>query len=820
MFCEEDVNRLLESMTLDEKISLCHGCDSMSVGNIRRLGIGRITMADGPQGLRLEDGRTTTALPCGIALASSFDIALAEEYGALIARECLANDIRVSLGPGFNLMRTPLNGRSFEYYGEDPVLAGEIAAGYVRGCQKLGVAACPKHIALNNQEKCRTVTDAIIDERPLRELYLRAFEIVCRKSHPWMMMSALNLVNGIRAAHHYLLQQQIPKDEFGFDGVMISDWGAAKETKAAAMGGLDLDMGHGDKPVLGGMALKELVEGGEVPEEVINDKARRVLRLIFRTGGIVPEAHSLKECNSDRHRSFARKVACDGMVLLKNSGILPLKREQIRRIAVIGPNADACHSMGSNLNCGGSGAVHPEYEITPLAGLREYLGDKVKIFYSPGIALHNNSIIPPELFPDGLLAEYFHPGETVPFKTRIDYSMDQQWGNRFMANHEPDELDTKHFKVCWTGKLVPKESGPVTISLNGSGAWGRLFLDGTEVIVPKTPVRWRRFMESYSLDAIANQVYDVRIEMERFTDRITEFKLLWGQNAEHELLHALKLAATADIVLFFGGRNHSLDREAVGGDYVPDADIPDLELPEGQSELISRLAAINPHIVISLINGSTLNVERWIDAVPALLECWYPGMEGGRAIAGVLFGETAPGGRLPFTWGAKLNDYPCHANGNYPGDCGPEHPHVRYDEGIFIGYRHFDRADIEPRFPFGFGLSYTAFTAELRDWKQNDTDLKIKVVVTNTGQYPGAEVIQLYVRDVICTEPRPEKELQAFEKVFLQPGEQKELTLSLNWRDFAFFRKRENRFVVESGEFELLLGTSSRNIFARLKIVI
>lgn len=812
---EKKIDKLLAIMTLEEKLSLCHGCDSMSVGDIPRLKIGRATMADGPQGVRLEDGRTTTALPCGIALAASFDVKLAEDYGALLAKECLANDIQISLGPGFNLMRTPLNGRNFEYYGEDPVLAGEIAAAYIRGCQALGVAACPKHIALNNQEICRTVTDALIDERSMRELYLRAFEIVVKKSKPWMMMSALNLVNGVRAVHSHLLQQQIAKDEFGFDGVMVSDWGAAKDTIKAALGGLDLDMGHGNAPVLGGPALKALVESGKVAKSIIDDKVRRVLRLLFRTRVFDPELRSKGECNSRAHRIFAEHCAVESMVLLKNdNNILPLDRDKTKKIAVIGPNAATCHSMGSLLNCGGSGATHPDYEITPLDGLRGLLGDAVQINYSPGVIFETEQILPAEIVPEGFQAEYFLPGEQQSFLVQTDDTIDKQWGNLFAAGKEVSEIDTLLFNVKWNGKIVPDKSGLVKLIANGSRARAHIYIDDQEVIAPTHDIRWRQFVESYSFEVVAGQSYNIRIEMERVLNGFTEFKLLWIQGGDDEVKRALQLADEADTVLYFGGTNHRYDREAVGGDFVPDADIPDLELPEVQSEFILRLAEANPNIIVTLINGSVLNVEPWIDKVDALLECWYPGMEGGHAVAKVLFGENTPGGKLPFSWGKQLSDYACHANGNYPGYCGKDHPHVRYDEGIFMGYRHFDINNIEPRFPFGFGLSFTTFECALLNVIQDNLDIKVDVEITNTGSFVGSEVIQLYVCDLKCSQPRPEQELQAFSKVFLQPGETKQVSLNLEERDFAFYSEKYAKCIVEAGEFELRLGTSSREIFA------
>lgn len=821
MTFENDITALLKAMTLEEKISLCHGCDSMSVGDIHRLGIGRVTMADGPQGVRREGGQTTTALPCGIALAATFDTPLAEEYGALIARECLASDIQASLGPGFNLARTPLNGRNFEYYGEDPVLAGEIAAGYIRGCQKLGVAACPKHIALNNQETCRTVTDVIIDERPLRELYLRAFEIVCEKSNPWMMMTALNRVNGVRATHNHFLLTRVAKGEFGFDGVMVSDWGAAKDAKEAALGGLDLDMGHGDNPVMGGIALKKLVESGEVPEAVIDDKARRMLRLFFRTGVFAPESRPRGELESPRHRELAQKIAIDSMVLLKNENhILPLKKNGLKRIAVIGPNANFRHSKGAIHNCGGSGAVYPAYEVTPLEGIKNLLGGDVTIDYAHGVLFENEKLLPRTLIPDGFKAEYFRPGEDEAFLTDRDAVIDKQWGNVFAAGNEMSELDKMKFRVHWTGKIKADQSGPVTLKINGSRIWGRLWLDGEEVIAPRNDIWWRQFIESHSFNAVAGREYDIRLEMERLSVDSTELKLLWLRDDDSECKRAIEIAKNADLVLFFGGSNHRFDREAIGGDYVPNADIPSLDLPDGQSELLEKLAEINPKVIVSLINGSVMNVEPWIDRVPALLECWYPGMEGGNAIAKVIFGEANPGGKLCLTWGKQLNDYACHASGNYPGDCGEDHPHVRYEEGIFIGYRHFDRASIEPRFPFGFGMSYTRFERALSNVSRDGTNINVNVEVTNTGSQAGSDVIQLYVRDVDSSEERPEKELRAFEKVHLATGETRAVSLKLTWRDFAFYSEKETKFIVEPGRFELILAASSRDTFATYPITL
>lgn len=828
---KKKIEKMLAQMTLEEKLSLCHGCDSMTIGRIPRLGIGELNMADGPQGLRFEDGRTTTALPCGMALACTFDPRAAFEYGAVIGREALAANVQASLGPGFNLMRTPLNGRNFEYYGEDPVLAGEIASGYVRGCQSCDVAATPKHLALNNQEICRTVSSSNIDERTLRELYLRAFEIVTKKSGPWMMMSSYNKINGQYASQCRHVQQEIVKEEYGFDGVMVSDWGAAHDAYQCAMGGLDLEMGGNPATALFGEPLKNLVQRRHVPESVIDEKVRRILRLMFRTKVFSPESRQQGEINTERNRRTARELAEQGMVLLKNKGaLLPLDADRLKRIAVIGPNADFRHTIGALENCGGSGAVHPDYEISPLEGLREFLGAAVEVDYAPGIRFANQSVIPPELLchggKAGLQVEYFrkevelHDPAGKAFRVETSTDMELRWGGVMAAGRDrKDELDELCFAARWTGTLIPRESGSARLMISCARSRADVKLDGEQVISSNAG-QSRLVQGIYEFEAEAGREYAIEIELVRTNSEFTEFKLLWVQNEQPLFDAALEAARKADAVLFVGGTNRRYDREAIGWADVPDADIPDLELPGRQAELIGELAKINPKLIVALVNGSVVSVESWIDRVPALLECWYGGMEAGRAIARVLFGAAAPGGKLNCTWAKSLMDYPCHADETYPGDRSEANAHTNYLEGIFIGYRHFDRAGIEPRFPFGFGLSYTTFACRVRSVECNGFDVTCKVEVTNTGDRRGAEVVQLYVSDPVCNVERPRQELAAFAKIELDPGESDVVELRLEWRDFAFYFEPAGAFIVEPGDFELRFGTSSRDIFATERITL
>lgn len=828
---EKKINLLLEQMSLEEKSQLCHGCSSMEAGDIPRLNIPRIAMVDGPQGVRLQDGRTTTAMPSGISLACTWSENAAYEYGALLGREVIGSGCHVILGPGLNMMRTPLNGRNFEYFGEDPVLAGKIAAAYIRGCQSEGTAGTPKHLALNNQEICRTTGSSNIDERAMREVYLTAFEILAKEAQPWMMMSAYNKINGTYASACKLVQQEIVKDEWGFDGVMVSDWGAAHSAKGCAMGGLDLEMGQGKNSIMG-KPLLELVRKGEVPETIIDEKVRRMLRLFFRLGLMEGnENPRAGERDTARHHEMACRFATEGMVLLKNHNILPLNAKKIKTLAVIGPNADFMHSMGPLEVCGGSGAVHPAYEITPLEGLRRYCRAKgIEVIYTPGEVFACNAIIPQSLISHnqgepGLQAEYFHTVDEMesgkePYVTMIDRNMQLDWSKNYAVAGAKADLPGNDFAVRWTGKLTPDYSGETELMAYCSHGYARVWVNGREIIA--TDQKMRSYQAGWKFMAVAGSCQVLKIEFV-CTSAGPAFKLLWKHDAPNGCDEAKKIAEQADCVVFCGGTNHLYDKEAIGWGDVPGADIPDLNLPGRQNELIRELVAVNKNIVVALTNGSVVSVEEWIDQVPALLEMWYPGMEGGNALAQILFGEVNPGGKLCCTWGKKLNDYACHANGNYPGDHTSDHPRVNYDEGLFIGYRHFDRANISPRFPFGFGLSYTTFKIEMVGCKVIDASVfeprvEVAVRVTNTGDHYGAEVVQLYVGDDIASLPRPIKELKGFRKIYLDAKASQEVKFSLNRRAFTYWSPAMREWEIEPGMFTIYVGNSAVNIIHLEKV--
>ncbi|MBQ4480429.1 MAG: glycoside hydrolase family 3 protein [Victivallales bacterium] len=829
---EQQIEKLLAKLTLDEKLCLIRGRTDSHTGDVPRLGIQGIHTSDGPQGIRLEDGRTTTALPCGQSLSCTFSPKSAEKAGRLLGRECRALGVQALLGPGMNLMRTPLNGRSFEYFGEDPVLAGTIAAGYVKGIQSQQVAACPKHLALNNQEICRTVGSSNIDERTLRELYLRSFDIAVREARPWMMMSSYNRINGVYASQCGHTQQDVIKDIDGFDGVMVSDWGGVHDTYQPAMNGLDLEMGSSLENQYFDAPLRRLVEQGDVPMAVIDEKVRRILRLILRTKGLHnhPIDAPKGEVDTARNHRESRELAEDGMVLLQNDkSFLPLNPNKLKNILVLGPNADVAHNLGRLQETGGSGAVHPAYEVTPLEGIRKFLGNAVQVDFLPAVEFDDHADLPAELLPDGLKLEYFESLEQLlagakPIQTEVASKPELYWGAAAAAGVAQVgglSLRTapRHgmFALRIKGTLKPSESGPARLSYNVQGLEAEVYLDGKPVLSG-----WHEGLTAaeYRFDAKKGHAYRLEIRLVRQNPGDAMFRLFWKQNEELRQQEALAAAHDADAVIFIGGTTHAYDKECLGYYNPPNADKPDLELPCGQATFLTKLAQANPRTAVVLVNGSPISVEPWADQVPAILEAWYGGQEAGTAIARVLFGATEAGGRLSCTFGRQLADYACHANGSYPGDRDPAFAQTNYLEGVFIGYRHFDRDGIEPRFPFGFGLSYTTFRQKLLKVTLRSTDIIAEVSVTNTGKRAGSQVVQVYAEECKPTVPRPPRELVGYAKLRLEPGETRTATIRIPLRALAYFDVQRNAFVVNAGKSILHFGTSSREFFAQKTIVI
>ena len=695
---EARVEDLLSRLTLEEKVLLVHANAHFSTAGVPRLGLPDLIMDDGPLGVREEVGERgvilnhkddfATAMPGTLGLAATWDVDLAKAYGTVIGQEAKQRGKDIMLGPAVNIQRTPLCGRNFEYMGEDPFLTSRMAVNYIEGEQAQGVSSCVKHFAANSQEYQRGSINEVIDERALREIYLPAFRAAVQEAGVMTVMGAYNQINGQHCCENERLLNEILKNEWGFKGAVISDWGGVHHTDLAALNGMDIEMGSRqdyDEYYLANPFLEGL-KSGKFPVSVLDDKVRRHLHVMFKLNLIhdpsVPPATNAApptQLSTPAHQEIARKIAEESLVLLKNKELLPLNPAQTKTIAVIGANAVARFAHG-----GGSAMIKPPYEITALEGISNRLGGNMKLIYAQG----------------------YNPPVS---SGRVD----------FRPEVEP--------------------SAPP--------------LDKTQLMV----------------DAVA-------------------------------------AAKAADAVIYVGGLNHH------GGYDTEGADRKNIKLPGGQDELIQKIVQANPKTVVVLYGGGAVEMDSWLSKVPALLYVWYPGLEGGNALAHVLFGDVNPSGKLPCTFPKRLADSPAHALDAYPGKNGT----VVYKEGLLVGYRWFDTKNIEPLFPFGHGLSYTQF-------KYSDLNLvpgpeasglpvTVKFELANTGSRAGAEVAQVYVQEASPSLPRPLKELKGFKKVLLQPGEKQKVSVVLDRNAFAHYDPDKKGWVADKGAYQILVGSSSRDL--------
>jgi len=677
---------LLQKMTLQEKVAMIHASSPFTTGGVPRLSIPELTMSDGPHGVRPEFGRdwtldgnvadSGTYLPTGVCLAATWNPKLGYAFGRVLGREAAYRGKNVILGPGVNIIRTPLNGRNFEYQSEDPFLAGRMAVGYIKGVQDQGISACVKHFAANNQETRRFTINVEMSERALREIYLPAFKASIQEGGVHTVMAAYNKFRGQWCSQNNYLLNQILKKEWGFKGLVMSDWDAVHSTMQPLWNGLDVEMGTDlrmlPNPNYGRFFMADtvlsLVRKGQYPEYLLNEKVSRILYVMMRNGmldGRVPR----KAYNTPDHQQAALSIAAEGIVLLKNeNNFLPLQGRRIRHIAVIGVNADRKQSMG-----GGSSQVKAFYEVTPLEGLRRLAGDSIRITYARG------------------------------------------------------------------------------------------------------------------------------------------YNIARGAGADPVLIaEAVEAARRADVVVYVGGSTHGYNY-AVWEDNAYDAeatDKPDMFLPFGQDELLQAVLKANPKTAVVLMSGGALDMRKWLAQTPAVLQSWYAGMEGGNALAGILFGRINPSGKLPMTFPVKLEDHGAHALGQYPGDS----VNVYYQDDIYVGYRYYDTYKVMPQFAFGHGLSYTSFAYSDLRISRSGRKVRVQFTVKNTGRRAGAEVAQLYVSPDGPALPRPMQELKGFDKVLLQPGEQRMLSLELNEDAFRYFDDRSNHWRLDPGNYTIRVGSSSRDL--------
>ncbi len=804
-------------MTLEEKVSLLAGVDKWHTRSITRLGIPSLKMTDGPHGARTvsDDDPTitlpATCFPTGSALGATWNTELIRRVGAAIGNETKARGCAIILGPCINIHRFPLGGRNFESYSEDPHLAARMAVAYINGVQSQNVGVSVKHYALNNQEFERFTLSSEADERTVREIYLPAFAAAVKEGRPWTVMCSYNRINGTHASENSYFLTDILKNEWGFEGFIVSDWGAVHSTVSTANAGVDLEM-PGPARFFNN-ALVDAVNDGEVGPGLIDDKVRRILKVIERSG-VLERPIALND--NTKHRHLARKAAQEAIVLLKNEGdVLPLDKSKINSVAIIGPNANESRIQG-----GGSAAVNPYYVVTPLEGIRQKCEDSVKILYE--IGCRNNRLTLPistkYLRPsnggkgEGLTGEYFNncdmSGE--PSLKRLDDRFRMMLGGDSAFTIPGIDIEGGHFSIRWTGTFKAPFTGIYTFGLLVDGL-ASVFVDD-KLVVEKKQVKPDAEIINIGDESIgvcnlkAGLSYNIRIEYASQPDfpgwipRYIRFGCT-PPLPDDAIKRAADAAASSDVAFVFVGLNDEHETEG--------RDRPDMELPGSQVELIKEVAGVNDNTIVVLNNGAPVTLTDWIDDVAAVVEAWFPGQECGNAIADVLFGDVNPSGKLPMTFPKKLEDNPAY--NHYPGRNGK----VEYAEGIFIGYRHYDTRNIESLFPFGYGLSYTTFKYDnlnIQAEIKADEPFRIAVDITNTGKREGKEVVQMYIRDVVSSLERPLKELKGFQKVSLKKCETKTITFDIRMEDLCFFDTDKKRWIAEAGDFEVFVGSSSRDI--------
>jgi beta-glucosidase len=793
---EGKISGIVKQMTLEEKISMLGGTGFESKP-VLRLGIPSLNMTDGPVGVRWEK---STAFPAAIAMGATWDPPLIRRVGEALGVEAKARGRNMLLGPCININRVPVGGRSFESFGEDPYLMSRMAVEYVKGVQSQNVIACAKHYAANNQEFERTTIDEKVDERTLREIYLPAFKAAVQEGGALSVMSAYNKLNGRWCSENTDLLTGILKKEWGFSGFVVSDWGAVHSTVPTANAGLDIEMPTGDFLNYG--LLAPALKKGEVNESVIDDKITRLLRVMYRAGLFEPHQERTA-VDSPGHGPLAREVESAGMVLLKNlNSVLPVDPSRVHSIAVIGPNAAVARTGG-----GGSAYVTAFYGVSPLQGITSRAAGSIAVRSAAGclmagdiLPVESTALRPPSAAEGmtGLEGEYFANEEFrgIPALTRIDRQVNFDWGEDAPAKGLPKD----HFSVRWTGSIVPPETEDVELSIrsdDGSRLYinGELFIDNWGKHAGVTKSRPIRFEKGKALP----------VKLEYYENEGGALvQLGWQPVHSHLLAAAVALAKKSDLAIVCVGNSNEIETEGI--------DRASISLPAGQDELVEEVAKANPHTVVVLTTGAPVLMP-WVDRVAGILQAWFGGQEAGNALADLIFGDVNPSGKLPVTFLKAWKDTPALAS--YPGREGK----TEYIEGIFVGYRFFDREKKDVLFPFGHGLSYTKFSygpvAVSSPPGRSKYAREVRLEVTNTGMRAGEEVVQIYVSDRHAPVPRPPAELKAFRKVSLAPGEKKTVLLTLDESSFAYFDAARGRWTVAPGTFEILAGSSSRDIRSR-----
>lgn len=801
---EAKAHALVAKLTLEQKIELLGGADWMYTHAMPAIDLPRFKMSDGPLGVRTWG--PSTSYPDGNALAAAWDLSLARTVGESLGKDARARSVNFLLGPGVNILRSPLDGRNFEYPSEDPFLNASIGVAYIQGVQSQGVIATVKHFAVNNQEFNRHDASSDLDERTLREIYLPAFEAAVTKAHVDAVMDSYNLINGVHATQNEMLNLKILKGEWGFQGILMSDWFATYDSVGAANYGLDLEMP--DPLFLNAKGLLPAVKDGRVKESTIDDKVLRLLRTALRYGFLDrPQFDPADSTYSVADRAVALEGARQSMTLLKNEGaMLPLDPAKIKTIAILGPDAYPAVTGG-----GGSSETTAFEPVSILTGIANLAGPSVHVLYSRGLPAENEIFQNTVWDGDVKVANFPTPNFTgTPDRSTQPNVSDWKGAPWKVDDPHPHTLRyTATFKAKTAGKYL------LLAAASGEDSYAVL-VDGKQVL--EQIHAEGQVPHSATLDLTAGQTLNI---VANYVPHAPGIRLGMGLANEAGLVSddAKKFASVADVVVVSAGFNPTSESE--GQDRT-------FSLPWGQDALIEAALAANPRTIVTLTGGVGADTRRWLSKVPALLETYYPGQEGGTAVAEVLFGKQNPEGKLPATFDRSWDENPSAAfyypvkggdtvlhvdqPGQKPQDIVT--PHVHYGDGLMVGYRYWTSTGKHPLFPFGFGLSYTTFAFSnltVPATAASGSTVSVSFDVKNTGSVAGAEVAQLYVSDPSAKATRPERELKGFEKVRLAPGETKHVTLSLDARAFSYWDVTAHKWTIDPGKFVVRVGDSSEN---------
>ncbi|KAL3478320.1 glycoside hydrolase superfamily [Aspergillus californicus] len=820
-----DVEAILASLTLEQKISLLAGSSFHSTTAIPQKNVPSIKTADGPNGVRApatgSDIRSA-CFPAACSLAATFDPELARRFGIALAEEARAMNTNCILGPTVCIHRHPLGGRNFESFSEDPLLAGKMASQVIQGLQERGIAATIKHFAANEQETSRTSVDETISERTLREIYLRPFEIAIREAHPWAVMTAYNLVNGTHCDSHVWLLREILRKGWGWNGLVMSDWGGTNSVIDALNAGLDLEM-PGPPRARKLSAVLKAIEDGNLSISTINDRARAVLQLALKLEKLEHSVIPTSASDSPEHQRLIREAGARGIVMLKNDEqILPLSREKVKgkRIALVG---FAKHALAHG---GGSASVNSHYQITPEMGLKAAFGDDVEFTYSQGA--HRERLLFPLSAegPEGTVTGLDgSSGYSLLLKSDEKQSAVSRHGLSASEYSPLGSNESFQRTLEIIGDFTPAETGLHYISCSGFGST-QAYIDDQLVFEQKENTRDPMGMlfkaapePEFRHQFVAGQVYRIRLcseppanigleVMEGRSGARLGFSLESVHDADLQGI-ARQVAADADYAIIFTG--HDPQWETEGQDQAS------FHLPNKQDDLIMAVASVNRNVIVVNSTGVAVAMP-WLDQVKGMLQAWFPGQECGNAIADVITGAVNPEGRLPVSFPRRIEDSPAH--GNFPGECAGGQLRVSYAEGIFVGYRHYDRVAAESlNFPFGYGLSYTTFDlGDLEIQSLNTNSFDVVVDVGNSGAVAGAVLVQLYVGRLEHSADHPIKVLAAFDKVHLEAGQTKVVRLAIQTKDCAYFDDRLQKWRLDAGEYKVSLGSSSAEILKSARL--